>query len=88
MPLLQLTRKIFSLLQKWDIRIHACHIPGKENTLADALSRIHRAGDYELRQDVFDHATRAMRVAPTIDLFATAANAKCQRFVTLNGRPS
>jgi hypothetical protein len=78
MALVRLTRKIFSPLQKWDIRIHACYISGEENKLADALSRIRRAG-------VFDHAERPMRVALTIDLFATAGNARGQRFVTLNG---
>jgi hypothetical protein len=83
--LLQLTRKIFSLLLKLDIRITSCHIPGKENTLTDALSRIHATGDYALRQDVYDHATRAMHVAPTIDFFATQENTKCRRFVTWKG---
>jgi hypothetical protein len=68
-----------------DIRIESCHIPGKDNNLADALSRIHTAGDYALRQDVFDHAIRAMQVTPTIDLFATAENAKRRRFVTWKG---
>jgi hypothetical protein len=46
--LLRLTRKIFSLLLEMDIQIESCHIPGKDNNLADALSRMHTAGGYSL----------------------------------------
>jgi hypothetical protein len=83
--LLHLTRAIFSLLEGLDIRLHVSHIPGVENGLTDALSRIDRVGDYALRLDVFDHAVRTLQLRPTIDLFASNENKKCQSFVALPG---
>jgi hypothetical protein len=83
--LLPLTRAIFSLLEELDIRIHVRHIPGVENTLTDALSRLEHSGDYELRRDAFEHAVAMLQVHPTVDLFAAAHNAKCARFVALPG---
>ena len=79
--LLGMTRAIFSLLQELDIRLHVMHIPGVENGLTDELSRIDSSGDYELRADVYDHATRILQVTPTVDLFAASHNRKCNRFV-------
>jgi hypothetical protein len=83
--LLHLTRAVFSLLEGLDIRIHVRHIPGVENTLTDALSRLEHTGDYSLRDDVFAHAVAVLQVRPTIDLFAAVHNAKCPRFVALPG---
>jgi hypothetical protein len=79
--LLYPTRAIFSLLERLDLRVHACHIPGVENVLTDALSRLERTGDYELRMDVYKHATAVLQVCPTVDLFAAAYNAKCRAYV-------
>jgi hypothetical protein len=80
LALLHMTREIFSLLEKLDIRLCVRHIPGDQNELTDALSRLEPTGDYELRQDVFDHAMRTLQVTPTADLFAASHNAKCRRF--------
>jgi hypothetical protein len=79
--LLNMTRSIFSLLQELDIRLHVMHIPGIENVLTDELSRIDSSGDYELRTDVYNHATRILRVTPTVDLFAASHNHKRPSFV-------
>jgi hypothetical protein len=78
--LLKITRCIFSLLTKADIRIIPEHIPGISNTLADGLSRLDMAGDYELKQEVFDAAIRVLQISPTVDCFTTASNHKCPRF--------
>jgi hypothetical protein len=78
--LLRITRCIFSLLTRADIRITAEHIPGISNTLADGLSRLDRAGDYELKDEIFQTAIRALGVSPTVDCFATTNNPKCPRF--------
>jgi hypothetical protein len=83
--LLHLTRAVFSLLEELDVRIHVRHIPGVENNLTDALSRLERTGDYELRRDIFCHAVMTLQINPTIDLFAAAHNAKCPRFAALPG---
>jgi hypothetical protein len=82
---LHMTRAIFSILQRLDIRLHVCHIPGVENVLTDALSRMDRTGDYELRADVYLHAIQTLQVRPTLDLFASAHNHKCPRFVSWPG---
>jgi hypothetical protein len=83
--LLQLTRAIFRILEKLDIRLHVAHIPGKENELVDALSRMEVTGDYELRQEVFSRAIQLLGVIPTVDLFAHARNRKIARFVAMDG---
>jgi hypothetical protein len=83
--LLNLTREIFSLLEKLDIRIHVCHIPGVENVTADRLSRMESSGDYALKPEFFRMGCLALRAVPTVDLFAHALNNKYARFVALPG---
>jgi hypothetical protein len=83
--LLFATRKIFSLLLSLDIRIQVTHIPGKDNSLADALSRMDRTGDYELKTEYYLLGTRSLEVRPTIDLFANSLNHKCPIFAALPG---
>jgi hypothetical protein len=84
LALLGLTRAIFSLLAKLDIRIEVRHIPGIENVLADQLSRMEASGDYSLRQELFQLGCKRLQVTPTIDLFAHCQNRKCQRFAALD----
>jgi hypothetical protein len=86
LALLRLMCAICSVLLELDIRIQVEHIPGIENVAADAMSRIDSSGDYSLRRDVYDHATRILQVRPTIDLFADNKNNKCRRFVAWSRR--
>jgi len=37
--MMHLVRCLFFVLAMWDISLHACHIPGTLNTVADAISR-------------------------------------------------
>ena len=37
--MMQLVRTLFFFLAEWDIWLHACHIPGERNVVADAISR-------------------------------------------------
>jgi hypothetical protein len=85
LSLLNETRQIFSLLTKLDVRILVSHVPGVENGLADSLSRMDAAGDYELKTEVFQSALRELCVQPTIDLFANNRNRKCGYFLVLPG---
>ena len=78
--LLKMTRAIFSILTKADIRIVVKHIPGVDNTLADSLSRLSQAGDYALRPEIYSSAVASLHVTPTVDCFATNQNRKCDRF--------
>jgi hypothetical protein len=82
---LKITRNIFKLLQELDIRIAVTHIRGLNNGEADALSRMDANGDYELKDEVYHQYAAALNVSPTVDLFASAWNAKTARFVALAG---
>jgi hypothetical protein len=83
--LLLITRAIFSILQELDIRIAVAHIPGKLNTLTDALSRIEVTGDYALRPDLCKQALQMLQIQPTIDLFAHCLNSQLPRFAAIPG---
>ena len=83
--LLNETRQIFSLLQKLDVRITVAHVPGIQNTLADALSRMDLVGDYQLKDEAFQRGIAEMNINPSIDLFANSSNHKCRRFLALPG---
>jgi hypothetical protein len=85
LALLKLTRAIFRILTTLDIRLHVAHIPGKENVLVDALSRMEVTGDYVLDQGVFQQAIQLLGVMPTVDLFAHKYNNKLPRFVAMDG---
>jgi hypothetical protein len=56
------------------------HIPGVEDTLADSLSRLDRAGDCELNQENYQRGLRTLGLIPTVDCFANKMNTKCKRF--------
>jgi hypothetical protein len=79
-PLLHATKQIFKILTALDIRIFTEHIPGVQNVLTDALSRMGAAGDYVLSQSVFDGAVQRLRLVPSIDLFANSSSRKLPRF--------
>jgi hypothetical protein len=70
---------------KLDIRLHVAHIPGKENVLVDALSRMEVTGDYALRPEKYHQALELLGAHPTVDLFAHALNRKMDRFVAMDG---
>jgi hypothetical protein len=62
------------------------YVPGADNVLTDALSRMDTAGDYELLPDVFWDGARALGSNPTIDLFASRYNHKLACFAALPGK--
>jgi hypothetical protein len=84
--LLYETRQIFSLLVKLDIRIMVTHVPGVENVTADALSRMDRVGDYQLKPEVYSKGIQTLQVYPQLDVFANCENRKCPEFLALPGR--
>jgi hypothetical protein len=84
--LLYETRQIFSLLQRMDMRLLVTHIPGVENGVADALSRLDRVGDYSLKQEYFRRGVEALGLESTVDVFANYTNHKCQRLLARPGR--
>jgi hypothetical protein len=81
--LLEATRAIFSLLTSMDLRLLVTHLPGLENSLTDALSRMQAAGDYSLKSEYFQKALQQLHVSPTVDLFSSNHNHKLPRFASL-----
>ena len=70
-----------------DIQLRACHIAGKDNTLADALSRGRvNQGEWELGQHWADWLFLRLG-RPNIDLFATAESAKLPVFCSRTFHP-
>jgi hypothetical protein len=62
------------------------HVPGADNVLTDALSRMDTAGDYELLPDVFLDGAGPLGSNPTINLFASRYNHRLSRFAALRGK--
>lgn len=77
------TLDLFSLAESNDISLRASHLAGKENIVADALSRgwnlDHK--EWTLAQPWADHVFQ-MYGHPHVDLFATAKNARLPVFCT------
>jgi hypothetical protein len=69
-----------------DVRIMVTHIPGVENEVVDALSRVDRVADYSLKQEYFRRWVEALSLESTVDVFANNTNCKCQRFLALPRR--
>ncbi|KAA6380423.1 MAG: hypothetical protein EZS28_024051 [Streblomastix strix] len=55
---------------------------GVRNEIADALSRLSRAGDYKLREKIFRQICLQMNLNPTIDLFSQHFNNLLPRFMS------
>ena len=86
----QLCLRVWSLLQ-WcrahDIVLRATHVAGKDNTLADALSRGRASqGEWELASRWATWLFKRFH-RPNLDLFATAENAKLPTFCSRTFHP-
>ncbi|KAA6355316.1 MAG: hypothetical protein EZS28_049157 [Streblomastix strix] len=55
---------------------------GVRNEIADALSRLSRAGDYKLKEKIFRLICLQMNLNPTIDLFSHYFNSLLPRFMS------
>ncbi|KAA6373592.1 MAG: hypothetical protein EZS28_030882, partial [Streblomastix strix] len=65
----------------------ARHVPGKENTVADSLSRLETSGDYMINPEILAEALDQLQVRPSIDVFANRRNRQCKRFCSLIADP-
>lgn len=71
-----------------NIWLTASHIPGINNTAADAESRkTRRETEWSLNPIVFQKAIAEISVQPDIDLFASRLNYKCERYVSYQPDP-
>ncbi|KAA6393117.1 MAG: putative Polyprotein P3 [Streblomastix strix] len=66
--------------KKWSIE--AVYLKGELNSIADRLSRLEKAGDYQLKKDVLNEALQKLQVSPTLDAFATRRNSLFPRFLS------
>lgn len=69
-----------------DIFPATTHVPGDNNTLADALSRdLSSCHEWELNDQYLTPIFHTWG-KPTLDAFATTTNAKCEKFCSRGGR--
>ena len=72
-----------------NVWISAAHIPGKENTVADAESRrINLDAEWKIDTELLQSAFTQLGVVPTIDLFASRLNAQITRYVAFRPDPA
>ena len=82
-----LSRTLWEWCIKRNIIISAQHIPGKENLVADTLSREFSSNlEWSVDIDIFNQITN-MTFVPDIDLFASRLNAKTDCFVSWHPEP-
>ena len=81
------TWDLLHLCRRWDILLRASHLAGKENVMADALSRGHLDGnEWCLNQVWADHVFHRFG-KPLVDLFATHDNTRLPIFCTRRFHP-
>ena len=82
-----LSRTLWEWCIERNIIISAQHIPGKENLVADSLSREFSSNlEWSVDIDIFNQITN-MTFVPDIDLFASRLNAKTDCFVSWHPEP-
>ncbi|KAA6383734.1 MAG: hypothetical protein EZS28_020732, partial [Streblomastix strix] len=69
--------------EKLGIQIQISHLPGVRNEIADVLSRLSRAGEYKLKEMIFQQTCLQMNLNPTIDLFSQHFNNQLLRFMSI-----
>jgi ribonuclease HI len=92
--MLKMVRKIFLLAERLQMEVTAKYRPGVENQVADSLSRLEGAGDYYLKQKVFELGLEKLREVGEeiqdvveVDMFATEQNTRLPRFVSPSPNP-
>lgn len=84
--LMPLVREIQAFQKRRGLTLQAVYIPSAENVIADKLSRAKDKSDWQV-SDAFFHAVIERWGRRTVDRFATASNAKCQRYNTWRAEP-
>ncbi|KAA6375674.1 MAG: putative Transposon Tf2-6 polyprotein [Streblomastix strix] len=80
--LIKKIKQVRQTKEKLRIQIQITHLPGVKNEIADALSRLSRAGDYKQKEKIFQQICLPMNLNPTIDLFSQHFNNLPPRFMS------
>jgi hypothetical protein len=75
--------RLLRFVEMRGICVIAEHVPGINNCVADALSRISASGTYSLRREVLQKLLKEWTLQIDVDLFAAAWNAQCPLFCSL-----
>ncbi|KAA6357644.1 MAG: hypothetical protein EZS28_046829 [Streblomastix strix] len=75
--------RILQIAENRVMQISAMHIPGKNNQVADSISRLAMSGDFQIRQEVLVDALQRLKMKPSLDVFANRRNRQCKRFYSL-----
>ncbi|KAA6399441.1 MAG: hypothetical protein EZS28_005039 [Streblomastix strix] len=75
-------KQVNQSIEKQGIQIQITHLPGVKNEIADALSRLLRAGDYKLTKNIFQQTRFPMNLNQAIDLFSQHFNNLLPRFMS------
>ncbi|KAA6359614.1 MAG: hypothetical protein EZS28_044859 [Streblomastix strix] len=75
-------KKVHQTIEKLRIQIQITHLPGVKNEIADALSRLSKAGEYKLKSKIFQQTCLQMNLNPTINLFSQHFNNLLPRFMS------
>ena len=82
-----IVRKIWCWAEKRNIWLTASYIKGKDNQVADHYSRhFHDHLEWELNSKIYEHVCSQWGT-PTVDLFASRHNYKCERYVSWHPEP-
>jgi hypothetical protein len=82
-----IARQIWQWAEDRDIWINIAYIPGKQNILADDMSRKFKDHlEWSLAQDLFEEIC-TLWGTPEVDLFASRLNNKLQRYVSWHPEP-
>ncbi|KAA6404151.1 MAG: hypothetical protein EZS28_000323 [Streblomastix strix] len=75
--------KILAIIEQngWIIKVE--HIKGVDNKEPDALSRLARAGDYQIKSDILMKVLQLQHILITLDAFASRRNAKHKRYYSI-----
>ncbi|KAA6395502.1 MAG: hypothetical protein EZS28_008976, partial [Streblomastix strix] len=75
-------KQVHQTIEKLGIQIQITHLPGVRNEIADALSRLSRAGDFKLKEKIFRQTCLQMNLNLTIDLFSKHFNNLLPKFMS------
>ena len=78
-----LALEIWKLFQENNIKCHASHISGIDNSAADFFSRYSHCHEYELSSKAFAKLCEILPFELEIDVFASKQNAKLPNYVSL-----